>query len=76
VLMNSGEQTPEQRRLIRGACTLDGKDVAPGNLLPIAVHEGVSVAWLPLSFDKPLETSSAKMVAVGAAGVVGLIILL
>ena len=43
--MNSGEQTPEQRRLIRGACTLDGKDVAPGNLLPIAVHEGVSVAW-------------------------------
>ena len=39
-------------------------------------EEGVSVAWLPLSFDKPLETSSAKMVAVGAAGVVGLIILL
>lgn len=82
--------TPEERRLVRAQCTVDGADHTHANpLVPIAqttrqsnldtgLSETLSLYFLPPSFQKPLDELEKvkKGGAAVAAGVLFLIILL
>ena len=73
-------QPPEQRRLVRSQCTLDGVGMIgdeSGRPISLATHGGRDVAWLPTFFDKNVEMSTAKKVGMGVGcGIVGLLIIL
>lgn len=78
-LFNGGEGTNEQRQLVRAQCKLDGQEVACGMdsaAVALASNGGMDVAWLPGFFDKEIPMSLSTKVALGGAGVIGLIIII